>query len=81
MHNLIDDPRYLAVKVKLRKDLFARLAMDGEPYLHEKFSSGSVFRQIDRSKAAEFPDHWPRKGNEGIWKIFTPMTDVKAGNQ
>ena len=64
MHNLIDDPRYLAVKVKLRKDLFARLAMDGEhavPYT-KKFSSGSVFRHINRSKAAEYPDHWLRKG-------------------
>ncbi|MAV75855.1 MAG: acetylglucosamine-6-sulfatase [Actinobacteria bacterium TMED172] len=85
MHNLIDDPRYLAVKVKLRKDLFARLAMDGEhavPYT-KKFSSGSVFRQIDRSKAADFPDHWLRKGNEGdLERFFTPDDRrLKAGNQ
>ena len=75
MHNLIDDPRYLAVKVKLRKDLFARLAMDGEhavPYT-KKFSSGSVFRHINRSKAAEYPDHWLRKGTEqDLERFFFP---------
>ena len=85
MNNLIDDPRYLAIKVQLRKDLFARLSMDGEhavPYT-KKFSSGSVFRQIDRSKAAEFPNHWLRKGNErDLERFFTPDDRrVKAGNQ
>ena len=84
MSNLIDDPRYLKVKVKLRKALFARLGSDGEhavPYT-KKFSSGSVFRQVDRSKAAEFPDAWLRKGNErDLERFFTPDDKrLKKGN-
>jgi N-acetylglucosamine-6-sulfatase len=85
MNNLIDDPKYLKIKVELRKELFARLAIDGEhavPYT-KKFSQGSVFRQIKRSKAAEFPDHWLRRGNErDLFRFFTPDDKrVKAGNQ
>ena len=84
MNNLIDDPRYLNVKVKLRKALFARLAEDGEhavPYT-KKWSSGAVFRQVDRSKAAEFPDAWLRKGNEkDLEKFFIPDDKrAKIGN-
>ena len=84
MNNLIDDPRYLKVKVELRKALFARLGSDGEhavPYT-KKFSSGSVFRQVDRSKAAEFPDAWLRKGNErDLERFFTPDDKrLKKGN-
>ncbi len=85
MHNLIDDPDYLRVKVKLRKALFRRLGKNGEhavPYT-KKFSSGSVFRQIDRSKAAEFPDAWLRKGNEKDLRNFFFPDDrkIKAGKQ
>ena len=84
MNNLIDDPRYLNVKVKLRKALFARLAEDGEhavPYT-KKWSSGAVFRQVERSKAAEFPDAWLRKGNEkDLEKFFIPDDKrAKIGN-
>lgn len=75
MHNLIDDPKYLRVKVKLRNDLFARLGNNGEhavPYT-KKFSAGSVFRQIERSKAAEFPNAWLRVGNEkDLTNFFHP---------
>ncbi len=84
MNNLIDNRRYLEVKVKLRKALFARLAEDGEhsvPYT-KKYSSGAVLRQIDRSKAAEFPEHWLRKGNEyDLRRFFTPDDrNLKRGN-
>ena len=84
MNNLIDNRRYLEVKVKLRKALFARLAEDGEhsvPYT-KKYSSGAVLRQIDRSKAAEFPEHWLRKGNEyDLRRFFTPDDrKLKRGN-
>jgi arylsulfatase A-like enzyme len=84
MHNLIDDPRYLDVKVALRQALFERLADGGEhsvPYT-KKWSSGAVLRQTDRSKAAEFPDEWLRKGNEkDLEKFFTPDDKgLKAGN-
>ena len=66
MVNLIADPLYLNVKLKLRKALYKRLADGGEysvPYT-KKFSTGAVFRQGDRTKAAEFPDAWLRKGDE-----------------
>lgn len=66
MHNLIDDRRYLNVKLELRKALYQRLEEGGEhsvPYT-KQFSTGAVFRQGDRSKAAEFPDNWLRKGDE-----------------
>ena len=59
--------------------------MDGEhavPYT-KKFSSGSVFRHINRSKAAEYPDHWLRKGTEQDLERFFMPDDrrLKAGNQ
>ena len=75
MHNLIDHSDYLAEKIKLRKALFERLAVDGQhavPYT-KKWSSGAVLRQTDRSKAAEFPEHWLRKGNEkDLTEFFLP---------
>ena len=84
MNNLIDDPRYLKVKVELRKALFARLAEDGEhsvPYT-KKFSSGAVLRHKDRSKAAEFPDSWLRNGHEyDLERFFIPDDRrLKRGN-
>lgn len=84
MHNLIDDPKYLKVKIKLRNALFKRLAVDGEhavPYT-KKWSSGAVLRQAERSKAAEFPDRWLRKGNEkDLTEFFFPDNKkLKAGN-
>lgn len=84
MNNLIDDPRYLAVKVKLRSQLYDQLLVDGDhavPYTR-KWSSGAVLRQADRSKSAEFPDRWLRQGDEGdLENFFTPDDKrVKAGN-
>lgn len=84
MNNLIDDPKYLKVKVNLRKALFAKLKENGEhsvPYT-KKWSSGAVLRHVDRSKSAEFPEEWLRKGNErDLEKFFTPDDKrIKAGN-
>lgn len=84
MRNLIDDPQYLAVKVKLRKALYSRLDDGGEytvPYT-KKFSTGAVFRQSQRTKAAEFPDGWLRDGDEkDLTKFFFPEDKRKpAGN-
>ena len=80
MRNLIDDPRYINVKLDLRKALYQRLADGGEysvPYT-KKFSTGAVFRQGDRSEAAEFPDDWLRKGDEkDLTKFFLRDKRVK----
>ena len=80
MRNLIDDPRYINVKLDLRKALYQRLADGGEysvPYT-KKFSTGAVFRQGDRSAAAEFPDDWLRKGDEkDLTKFFLRDKRVK----
>ncbi|MDG2393355.1 MAG: sulfatase [Thalassotalea sp.] len=70
MVNLIDDPKYLAVKVEMRGKLFTLLANNkGEhtvPFT-EKFSSGAVYREEGRSKAAEFPEHWLKEdGEDGL---------------
>ena len=84
MNNLIDDPEFLEVKVALRKELYRQLAVDGEysvPYT-KKWSSGAVLRQAERSKAAEFPDRWLRKGDERDLESFFVPDDkrVQAGN-
>lgn len=48
----------------------------------KKFSIGAVFRQKDRSKAAEFPDDWLRNGTEkDLEKFFIPEDKrMKRGN-
>jgi len=84
MNNLIDDPEFLDVKVSLRKELYRQLQVDGEysvPYT-KKWSSGAVFRQAERSKAAEFPDRWLRQGDErDLERFFVPDDKrVKPGS-
>lgn len=73
MINLIDDPKYLAVKVALRKKLFVMLENNQHernvPFT-EKFSQGAVLREAERSKAAEFPQKWLRKGEEDDLRQF-----------
>ncbi len=63
MVNLIDDPKHIETLVNMRAELFKKLQNNqGQhtvPYT-EKFSSGAVFREGSRSKAAEFPDDWLR---------------------
>lgn len=63
--NLIEDPDLLEVKVAMREQLYASLTdHDGAntiPY-SRKFNQGAVFRHLERSRAAEFPDKWLRDG-------------------
>ena len=65
-NNLIDSPEHLAVKVRLRQKLYHELANSKDehviPYT-EKYNQGAVFREADRSRAAEFPKKWLRKDN------------------
>jgi arylsulfatase A-like enzyme len=70
MHNLIDDPEYLAVRVKLRKELHRRLAnRHGEhviPYT-EKWGPGAHSRNRHGSAAARYPDRWLKEaGDTGL---------------
>ena len=70
MQNLIDDPDFLEVRVRLRKELHRRLANNkGEhviPYT-EKWGPGAHSRNIDGSTAAPFPDDWKKNaGDEGL---------------
>jgi arylsulfatase A-like enzyme len=67
MHNLIDDPGHLRVKVDLRRRLYAALAArDGRhmvPYT-ERHSAGVVYRDKDGSGAAPFPPEWLKGPND-----------------
>ena len=70
MNNLIDDPAYLEVRVKLRKELHRRLANDrGEhviPYT-EKWGPGAHSRNREGARAARFPDNWLKSpDDEGL---------------
>ena len=76
MNNLVGDPQYLPIVAAMRQKLFKRLVNNqGQhvvPYT-EKFSSGAVFRERDRSKAAEFPDRWLKKDSDtGLTNFFVP---------
>ena len=70
MNNLIDDPEFLEVRVRLRKELHRRLANNrGEhviPYT-EKWGPGAHSRNRDGSAAAPFPESWLKSdGDEGL---------------
>lgn len=82
MNNLIDDPAYFDRKLVLRHALFEQLA-NGKgqhvvPYT-EKTSSGLVNRDVNGTRAADFPPQWyvqpnlPTKMNN----LF-PDTSAKA---
>jgi len=63
MRNLIDDERYLDVKLDLRRRMFEGL-IDGEgrhviPY-NDRTNAGVIFRRHGGSPSAEFPDAWFR---------------------
>jgi arylsulfatase A-like enzyme len=81
MHNLIDDPSYLAAKMDLRHRLFAALQnRDGKhvvPYT-ERFSSGAVYRDRQGAGAAPFPPEWLKAPNEpGRMNGIFPDTPAK----
>ena len=76
MNNLINNPKYLSTLANMRQQLFRRLTNNKGahvvPYT-EKFSSGAVFRERDRSKAAEFPSYWLKKDtDQGLEDFFIP---------
>ena len=73
MHNLIDDPAYLEVRVRMRKELHRRLANNrGEhviPYT-EKWGPGAHSRNRDGSGAAAFPGSWLKSENDAGLRDF-----------
>ncbi len=80
--NLIEDPALLEVKVAMREQLYAaltdRAGTNTIPY-SRKFNQGAVFRHPDRSKAAEFPEKWLRRGRApDRWEHVLPDSPTKA---
>ena len=80
--NLIEDPAHLEVKVRLREALYAALTdrngVNAIPY-SRKFNQGAVFRHRDRSRAAEYPDKWLRRGKApDRWEHILPDGPQKA---
>jgi arylsulfatase A-like enzyme len=70
MNNLIDDPDYLEVRVRLRKELHRRLANNRGEYVipyTEKWGPGAHSRNRNGSPAAEFPEGWLKlETDEGL---------------
>jgi hypothetical protein len=61
MHNLIEDPAYLARKIELRKALFDQLANSQGKHaipFTARTSRGSVRRDRNGTGAAPFPQEW-----------------------
>lgn len=76
MHNLIEDPAFLDVRVRMREELFRRLANnDGAhviPYT-EKWGPGAHSRNRDGSPAAAFPPDWLKTpDDEGLREFMVP---------
>jgi N-acetylglucosamine-6-sulfatase len=67
MNNLAEDPDLIAVKVALRKRIYALTGNQrGEhvvPYTERKHR-GATFRDRTATKAADFPEEWLRDGDE-----------------
>jgi N-acetylglucosamine-6-sulfatase len=84
MHNLIDDPEYLEVRVRLRKELFRRLANDrGEhviPYT-EKWGPGAHSRNRDGSHAAHFPESWLKSPDDQGLRDFMYRDEYRLRDQ
>ena len=88
MHNLIDDAGYFDRKLALRHALFAQLAnTSGKhvvPYT-EKTSSGLIHRDVDGTRAADFPANWyvqpnlPTKMNDLFPDTAAKAAAEKAG--
>ena len=81
-NNLIESADHLPVKVALREALYAALTdregRNSVPY-SRKFNQGAVFRHADRSKSAEFPDKWLRRGKApDRWEHILPDGPDKA---
>jgi arylsulfatase A-like enzyme len=87
MHNLINDPEYLEVRVRMRKELYRQQANNqGEhvvPYT-EKWGPGAHYRNRDGSKAARFPADWLKEEDDPDLRGFMyrdeeRLRDLKAG--
>ncbi|MEQ8691616.1 MAG: sulfatase [Pseudomonadales bacterium] len=80
--NLIEDASLLEVKVRMRQLLYAALADRGGEHTIPfglKVNQGAVFRHADRSKAAEYPDKWLRRGQAADrWEHILPDGPDKA---
>ena len=66
----------------MRQRLYAALAdRNGDntvPY-SRKFNQGAVFRHADRTKAAEYPEKWLRRGKaDDRWEHVLPDGPEKA---
>ena len=81
MHNLIDSAAHQALIAEMRHELFLKLTNSaGEnaiPYT-EKYTPGAVYREKDRSKAAEFPEQWQRKEGDPVLREFLKPKPVPA---
>lgn len=78
--NLIADPALLEVRLDLQKRLHAALADEsGKGYVPftYKFNQGAVFRNPDRSPAADFPERWMREDDaaDRIEHLFPDSPD------
>jgi len=76
MHNLIYQPEHFSRVVEMRNKLFQQLANNqgqrSVPF-NRKFNHGAVFRESARSRAAEYPDTWLRKGTDkDLTNFFYP---------
>ena len=84
MNNLINDPEFLEVRVRMRKELHRRLANSrGEhviPYT-EKWGPGAHSRNRDGSAAAQFPDSWMKSENDTGLRDFMYRDEYRLRDQ
>ncbi len=76
MRNLIYEEEYFDMRIAMRKELFEQLTSRRNEHsvpFSKKFNHGAVFREADRSKAAQFPESWQRKeGDRDLTDFFYP---------
>ncbi|MDO3385616.1 sulfatase [Gilvimarinus sp. SDUM040013] len=73
MNNLIESPEHQELIAQMRHELFLGITnSNGEnviPYT-EKYTPGAVYREKDRSEAADFPERWKRKEGDKVLRDF-----------
>lgn len=85
LNNLIDDPKWLGVKVDLRNRLFAGLANENGqhvvPYT-QRTAEGIVWRNENGARAADFPAKWLKAPNrpDKLFGAFPQQAPKPAGN-
>ena len=84
MRNLIDDPKYLEVRVNMRNELYRRLTSNkGEhtvPYT-EKWGPGAHSRNKNGSKAAQFPESWRKVQDDDGLRDFMIRDEKRLREQ